>query len=148
MFFRREKPRQLSFDDYLGQLRQFGFEIQSLGSGKARAVRRGFAAVIEENGGRPRYTQSGVVVGDEIAHFVDAGYQKFFLTDGGRRVPALAQHLKAMHAFEEDLKEGLGISSLYNEGLGTTFDRHVYDRVKNRDSGGEEKPWLREPGGR
>jgi hypothetical protein len=32
------------------------------------------------------------------------------------------------------LKEALGLVSLYNEGLGTTFDQHMYDRVKGRDA--------------
>jgi len=73
-------------------------------------------------------------VGDEIGLLVDGGYQKFFRTPKGRKVPALAEHLKALHAFQEDLKEALGLVSLYNEGLGTTFDQHMYDRVKGRDA--------------
>ena len=52
----------------------------------------------------------------------------------GRRIPALAEHLTALHHFQEDLREALGLVSLYNQGLGTTFDQHMYDRVKGRDA--------------
>ena len=48
----------------------------------------------------------------------------FWRSPSGRTAPALATHLKALHAFEEDLKEGLGLPSLYNESLGTTSDLH------------------------
>jgi len=56
-------------------------------------------------------------------------------------VPALATYLKALHNFEEDLKEALGLTSLYNQALGTRADEHLYDRVKDRDSGGRRRPW-------
>ena len=60
------------------------------------------------------------------------------------RIPALAPQLQALHRFEEDLKEGLGLISLYNEGLGTTSDLHLYDRVRGRDAG-VHRPWERKP---
>jgi hypothetical protein len=143
MFFRREKPRKSSFDDYLAQARNFGFEVTSEGSGRARAVRHGCAAVLETVAGaeHPKVHRAGVVVGDEIALLVDAGFQKFFLTPSGRKVPALATHLRALHDFQEDLKEALGLTSLYNEGLGTVSDAHLYDRVEERDHGVPPRPW-------
>jgi hypothetical protein len=69
----------------------------------------------------------------------------FWRTPTGRTAPALATHLKALHAFEEDLKEGLGLTSLYNEGLGTTSDLHLYDRVQHRDEAPSGKPWDHKP---
>jgi hypothetical protein len=143
VFFRREKPRKLSFDDYLLKLRESGFEIAGQGSGKARVSRRGCAAVIEDVSGaeHPKVYRAGVQVADEIARLVDAGFQKFFLTPSGKKVPALATHLKALHDFQEDLKEALGLTSLYNEGLGTTSNAHVYDRVEDRDHGVPARPW-------
>ena len=147
MFFRREKPYQLSFSDHLDKLRRYGFELQTLGSGKVKAIRRGAAAIIEDSGnGLPKLDRAGVMVGDEMAYLVDGGYQKFFETPSGRKLPALAQHLKALHAFDEDLKEALGLPSLYNEALGTTFDKHLYDRVKDRDRGEPVRPWESHPG--
>jgi len=49
--------------------------------------------------------------------------------------------LKELHSFDEDLREGLGITSLYNEALGTTCDDHLYDRVKDRDASAHTLPW-------
>ena len=142
MFFRREKPTKLTFDDYVGRLKQFGFDAQSQGNGKVKAVRKGLAAVIEDGpAGLPKVGRAGVVVGDEIALLVDGGFQKFFMTPSGRQVPALATHLRALHDFQEDLKEALGLMSLYNESLGTTFNQHLYDRVKDRDHGVPTRPW-------
>lgn len=143
MFFRREKPRRLSFDDFLQKLREFGFEVSAEGSGKARIARHGCAAVIEEVAGleHPRVCRAGVVVGGETALLVDAGFQKFFVTPEGKKIPALATHLRALHDFQEDLREVLGLTSLYNEGLGTVSNAHVYDRVEDRDHGVPARPW-------
>jgi hypothetical protein len=77
--------------------------------------------------------RAGWVLGAEIAALVDGGYQKFWRA-GSRRVPALAQHLKELHDFEEDLREALGLESLYNTSLGTTNDLHVYDRLAGREN--------------
>jgi hypothetical protein len=135
MFFRNQKPRTITFNDRLDTLRQAGFSVQAEGS-RANVSKLGCAAVIEDRGEEaPAVGKAGVVVGDEIGLLVDGGFQKFFLTRGGRRIPALAEHLKALHAFQEDLREALGLVSLYNQGLGTTFDQHMYDRVQGRDAG-------------
>ena len=80
-------------------------------------------------------------MGDEIGTLVDGGYQKFFLTPSGKRKPALAEELKAIQNFQEDLKEALGLPSLYNESLGTTSDLHLYDRVEHRDAGDSHNAW-------
>ena len=69
----------------------------------------------------------------------------FWRTPSGKRVPALATQLKALHNFEEDLKEGLGLPSLYNQSLGTTSDLHLYDRVEHRDEAPSPKPWDHKP---
>ncbi|MEP7353943.1 MAG: hypothetical protein ABI824_11990, partial [Acidobacteriota bacterium] len=77
----------------------------------------------------------------EIAHLVHGGYQMFLRTHSGRELPALAPQLKALHAFDEDLREGLGLTSLYNIALGTTSDDHLYDRVEGRDAAPHARPW-------
>ena len=142
MFFRREKPRQITFENYLESLRTAGFKVESLGSGLARASKLGCAATLKDNStGHPEIGKIGVVIGNEIGYLVDAGFQKFLRTDSGRKEPAAAPHLRALHTFEEDLKEALGLTSLYNEGLGTTSDQHLYDRVKGRDQGAGRRPW-------
>jgi hypothetical protein len=141
MFFRREKPRVLSFDDYIQLLTQAGFKAQRLNGGVM--VSKGHTgAILKDAGGpHPEIGKAGIVLGDEIGWLVDSGYQKFFQTPSGRKEPAQASHLKALHAFEEDLKEALGLTSLYNQSLGTTSDLHLYDRVRDRDRGVPKRAW-------
>lgn len=134
MFFRNKKAHVSNFSDHLSKVREAGFTISEQGS-KARVSKIGCAAVVEDRGAEaPIVGKAGVVVGDEIGLLVDGGFQKFFQTPKGRRLPALAEQLKALHDFQEDLREALGLVSLYNQGLGTTFDQHMYDRVKGRDA--------------
>lgn len=145
MFFRREKPKVWSFTDRLDTLRQAGFTVESAGPGKARAIKGGCAAMIEEGTAeRPKIGKAGVVVGNEIAVLVDGGFQKFLQTADGHKYAAQADHLKALHNFQEDMKEALGLTSLYNESLGTTSAAHIYDRVKDRDRGAPRRPWEHE----
>lgn len=138
MFFRREKPRELTFSNRLDALKAAGFDVRPDGS-KARVSKHGCAAVLLDRGSDiPAATKAGVIVGDEIGMLVNGGYQQFFVTPSGRKFPALAQQLHALHDFNEDLREALGDISYYNESLGTTSDQHMYDRVKGRDAGAKQ----------
>jgi hypothetical protein len=85
--------------------------------------------------------RAGITMGNEIGVLVDGGYQKFFQTPSGKRKPALAEELKALHDFEEDVKEGLGEVNLYNEALGTVSTLYLYDRVADRDRGVPKRAW-------
>ena len=141
MFFRREKPHQSTFDERISALRALGFESSST-SGGARVSRTGLAAMLKDDGaGKVLVGKSGIIVGDEIGALVNGGYQMFFHTPSGKEVPALAPQLKALHGFDEDLKEGLGLTSLYNTSLGTICEDHLYDRVEERDAPKHPKPW-------
>jgi len=71
------------------------------------------------------------LVGGDIAILVDRGYQKFLKTSR-LEIPATADALRALHSFEDQLKEAVGAMVLYNEALGTTSDRYDYDRIKGR----------------
>lgn len=73
-----------------------------------------------------------VMLRGQFARLWDAGYQKFFLTDEGRKVPAMAQQLANLRRFNEELRTALGIPTYYNEGLGSVSQVSVYDRVKGR----------------
>jgi len=142
MFFRREKPQEFTLESRLANLKQFGFETGLDSNGKPLVTRSGCAATVEDaGGGQVSIGKAGVLVGSEIAHLVHGGYQMFLQTTAGKQLPALAPHLKALHAFDEDLREGLGITSLYNQSLGTTCDDHLYDRVKDRDAVAHGHPW-------
>jgi len=133
MFFRREKPRELGFEDRLEALKASGMAVGLKGSGKAVVMRKGCAAVLQERGALVEIERTGVVVGHEIGELTHGGYQMFFVTPSGVKEPALAEQLRDLHEFMEDLREGLGQDSLYNTSLGTTNQRHMYDRVKGRD---------------
>lgn len=103
------------------------------GGAKAAVMRRGCAAVLVEQGAKVEIERAGVVVGHEIGELTHGGYQMFFTTPSGVKEPALAEQLKDLHQFLEDLREGLGHDSLYNMSLGTTNQKHMYDRVRGRD---------------
>ncbi|HYK58297.1 MAG TPA: hypothetical protein VEV85_02600 [Bryobacteraceae bacterium] len=143
MFFRREKPHQWTFDERIANLKQLNFEAQALGPGKARVTRNGYGAIVEEIApGNIKIGMAGLMVNGEIAELVNAGYQMFLKTPSGCELPALASQLKSLHAFDEDLREGLGLTSLYNLSLGTVSDEHLYDRVENRDANHKSpRPW-------
>jgi hypothetical protein len=142
MFFRRVKVHVLTFDEHLQKLKQSGFQVLPAGPGQARIVKHNCAALVKDAAGtHPLIGKAGILIGDEIGELVDGGFQKFFLTPSGRREPAQAEHLGALHKFEEDVKDSLDITSLYNEGLGTVCDLHVYDRVKDRDKGVPKRAW-------
>jgi hypothetical protein len=142
MFFRRERPKNFSFSERIDSLRKAGFAVAQRNGGVARVSRDGLAVDLKDASGTPEaVAPAGVVVGDEIGALVDGGYQKFFRTPSGKKKPALADELKALHDFEEDVKEGLGLKSLYNQSLGTVSTYYLYDRVKDRDSGHIKRVW-------
>jgi hypothetical protein len=142
MFFRREHVKKLTFEDHVASARAAGFRTESAAGG-TRLERNGVAAVVQAGPGDvPRIVEKpGVVIGKEIGALTDGGFQKFFQTPGGRRKPAQAEELKEIHNFSEDLREAFGLTTLYNEALGTVSTNYVYDRVEGRDQGEHHKPW-------
>lgn len=129
-----------NFTDALATLAGHQFDVSSArdGSGagvKAFQVRKfGCAAEIAAapDGTTMVLARPGWMLGGQISRLVDRGYQKFLKT-AKLEIPATADHLRAIHDFSEELKEAAGATSLYNESLGTTSDRYVYDRVKGRE---------------
>src|SRR5437588_3023171 len=133
------------FEDAISALSAAGFEVASAPGIPGRLVKKyGCAAGIDVDSatGHTRVTaKPGYLIAGEISRLVDKGYQKFLKTSK-LEVPATADHLRAVHQFSEELKEVAGLTSLYNESLGTVSDRYVYDRVKDRDPGGRHtRPW-------
>jgi hypothetical protein len=126
----------------MDDLRKAGFSVTPAGSGRVMVSRDCCAAVLEDSPDGPRVAErAGILMAGGIGKLVDGGYQKFFLAPGGRKKPALASELKALHAFQEDLREALGLTSLYNESLGTVSTEYLYDRVQDRDRGVPRRPW-------
>ena len=131
-----------TFDDVLATLGGEKFDVSPATEGSNRAAgayrvsRDGCAAEIapssEKDAPVRLLSKGGWVLGGEISRLLDRGYQKFLKTSK-LEIPATADHLRALHHFNEQLKEAAGAMVLYNEALGTTSDRYVYDRVKGRD---------------
>src|SRR5947207_4033483 len=143
MFFRRQQPKEITFDQRMDQLRKVRFTVAPAGEGRVMVSRDCYAAVLEKvPGAPPRVVEpAGIMIAGKIGKLVDGGFQKFFLAPGGQKKPALASELRAIHEFEEDLREALGLVSLYNESLGTVSTQYLYDRVKDRDRGVPKRPW-------
>jgi hypothetical protein len=142
MFFRRETPKILTFRERIDGAGKAGFSVENDASGHVRVTRGDYAAVLADtHGGIPVVQRVGLLMGKEIGELVSGGYQMFFMTAAGRRTPALASHLHELHDFKEDLSEALGLESLYNESLGTTSAKHLYDRVEERDDNKPKEPW-------
>jgi hypothetical protein len=142
MFFRREQPKIPTFQERLNSLKSKGFTVSPLPAGAVRVGREDCAIDLRENNGTVAFeARAGILMGSEIGSLVDGGYQKFFRTRTGVRKPATAAELVALHNFEEDLREGLGLTALYNEALGTVSTFYQYDRVQDRDRGVPKRAW-------
>jgi hypothetical protein len=142
MFFRRQHLKNPTFAERLENLRKAGFTIAPMAGGVLRASRGSCAVDLKDDHGAVAIAgRAGIAQGTEIGALVDGGFQKFFETPSGAKKPALADELKALHDFEEDLKEGLGQESYYNESLGTVSTFYLYDRVKDRDRGVPKRVW-------
>lgn len=144
MFFRRERPKIPSLSERMDMLRQADFETQKLADGRVKITKHGVGAIVGDEGkNQLEIEKAGVLIGGQIATLLNAGYQMFLETPDGKRLPATAEQLKALHEFEEDVKAALGLVDLYNTALGTTTPKHMYDRVYKRDAGRQPKPWER-----
>jgi hypothetical protein len=130
MFFRRNLPKATAFSERIDRLRSAGFALETLTDGRVKAIKHGVAAVIgDEGANQPDIERAGIVVGNEIATLLSGGYQMFLVTPSGKKLPAQAEQLSALHQFEDDAKDALGVDNLYNTSLGTVSRSHAYDRV-------------------
>jgi len=122
------------FDDAVQWLSQHGFEVNRQTGGPVTLTKNQCMAKIEAgHEGHARIVAFPArIVAGEPAALIDRGYQKFF-KNSKVEVAATAENLQALHCFSEELKEALGYTSLYNEGLGSVSGRYQYDRVVGRD---------------
>jgi hypothetical protein len=132
---------QPTYDEVLTTLGNQHFDVgpATEGANRAAGARRvskyGIAAELAEGSDKQApvrmVARPGFVLGGEISLILDRGYQKFLRTTR-LEIPATADHLRDIHKFTEELKEATGAQEMYNEALGTTSDKYVYDRVKGR----------------
>jgi hypothetical protein len=149
-----KKIKTKSYEDAVAWYRDHGFDVMEAPGTSNRVFLKKYncSAAIErtEAGGVKVFAYPGYLINGEISKLVDHGYQKILKTTK-TEVPATADHLKALHQFTEELKEGIGAISLYNEGLGTVSASYMYDRVRDRDLPEAERPkrpWQRATGKR
>jgi hypothetical protein len=130
------KREQKTYEDALSWLRDHGFDVLEAPGTAGRVFLKKYnvSAAIQKDGadGVKIFAYPGYLVGSEISKLVNKGYQQFLKTSK-TEVPATADHLKALHSFSEELKEALGLPSLYNESLGTVSESYHYDRIEDRD---------------
>jgi len=117
----------------LERLPAVGFAVNSTG-GVVRVEKYGCAAEFRRaRDGRYQMTiPPSILLEGQFTRLWDAGYQKFLLSDAGRKFPALAQQLANLRRFNEELRAALGVPTYYNDALGSTCQVTTYDRVKGR----------------
>lgn len=137
------KVEERTFEDALSWLRDHSFDLLEAPGTQGRVFVRKYnvSAAIQKDGedGVKIFAYPGYLVGSEISKLVNRGYQQFLKT-AKTEIPATADHLKALQQFTEEMKEALGLPSLYNESLGTVSESYQYDRVADRDKPVAERP--------
>jgi hypothetical protein len=116
-------------------LQQAGFEIvevssrpEKIGLRKDGCIR--YIARRADGGWAPAGPAYLIIHGLEC-ELEDRGYQKFWCSEG-KRFPIQVSDLKKLQLFDQEVRQHLGWKSLYNESLGTTNARTVYDRLQGR----------------
>ncbi len=137
------KVEQRSYEDAVSWFRDHGFDLTEAPGTQARMFLRKYnvSAAIQktEDDGVKIFAYPGYLIGSEISKLVNKGYQQFLKTSK-TEIAATADHLKALHQFSEEMKEALGLPSLYNESLGTVSEAYQYDRIKDRDLPEPQRP--------
>src|SRR6202161_3625823 len=136
-----------TYEEALTWLREHGFDVLEAPGTSGRVFLRKYnvSAAIQKTAedGVKIFAYPGYLIGSEISKLVNGGYQQF-LKNSKTEIPATAEHLKALQSFSEELKEGLGLPSLYNESLGTVSESYHSDRIKDRDKAvvdPAQRPW-------
>src|SRR6266481_5110996 len=144
--FRREmatKVEERTYEDAVQHLRDNGFDLTEAPGTPGRVCVRKYnvSAAIQKDGdeGVKIFAYPGYLISGEISKLINRGYQQVLKTSK-TEVAATADHLKALQQFSEELKEALGLPSLYNESLGTVSEAYQYDRIADRDKPTTERP--------
>jgi hypothetical protein len=146
-----KKVKIVSFEESVAWFRDHGFEVTEAPGTENRVFLKKYqcSAAVERSGdgGVEIFAYPGYLINGQISKLIDHGYQKVLKTSTGV-YPATADHLKALHDFAAELKQGMGGISLYNESLGTVSEAYLYDRLRDRDlPQGErpKRPWQQPP---
>jgi hypothetical protein len=137
------KVEQRTFEDAVQWLRDHGFDlIEAPGmQGRVFLKKYNVSAAIQKDGddGVKIFAYPGYLINGEISKLINRGYQQVLKTSK-TEIAATADHLQALQQFTEELKEALGLPSLYNESLGTVSEAYQYDRIQDRDKPATDRP--------
>lgn len=137
------KVEERTYEDAVQYLRDHGFDlIEAPGTpGRVFVRKYNVSAAIQKDGddGVKIFAYPGYLIGGEISKLINRGYQQVLKTSK-TEIAATADHLKSLQQFSEELKEALGLPSLYNESLGTVSEAYQYDRIVGRDKPVTERP--------
>ena len=137
------KTEERTFEDAVQWLRDHGFDLIEAPGMRGRVFLKKYnvSAAVQKDGdeGVKIFAYPGYLISGEISKLINRGYQQVLKTSKAE-VAATADHLKALQQFSEELKEALGLPSLYNESLGTVSDAYQYDRIVDRDKPATERP--------
>ncbi len=137
------KVDERTYEDAVQWLRDHGFDLIEAPGTQGRMFLRKYnvSAAIQKDGddGVKIFAYPGYLIGGEISKLINRGYQQVLKTSK-TEVAATADHLKSLQQFSEELKEALGLPSLYNESLGTVSEAYQYDRIVDRDKPEPERP--------
>ena len=121
--------------DWKEALQAAGFAVSEQPGGLVAVSRSGASATLQANQGQLRFhVPPGILIGSEVAHLIDQGFQKFWKA-GERLIPARSVELKSLHDFQRDLRSVLRMTTHYNEALGTVSSSYRYDRLEGREFG-------------
>ena len=120
--------------DIQKQFEQAGFVVSDAQAGRLELKKSGCVAYLESPSGSWIYSGPPYFVVHGInCELEDRGYQKFWYSKAdGKRFPIRKVDLEVLHRFDEEVRYLVGMKSLYNESLGTTNARTVYDRLTGR----------------
>ncbi len=137
------KVEERTYEDAVQYLRDHGFDlIEAPGTpGRVFLKKYNVSAAIQKNGdeGVKIFAYPGYLISGEISKLINRGYQQVLKTSK-TEIAATADHLKSLQQFSEELKEALGLPSLYNESLGTVSEAYQYDRIEDRDKPAAQRP--------
>ena len=116
------------------QFEQAGFSVATASGDRLEVKKSGCGAFIGKEDGKACYLLPPYLVVHGInCELEDRGYQKFWFAKAeNKRFPIRKADLAVLHNFDEEVRFVLGATSLYNQSLGSTNARTVYDRLDGR----------------
>jgi hypothetical protein len=120
--------------DIQKRFEQAGFVVSTSQGGRIEVKKLACVAYVGNEEGKAVYIAPPYFVVRGIkCELEDRGYQKFWYAKAeGKRFPIRKVDLEVLHRFDEEVRYILGLTSLYNESLGSTNARTVYDRLTGR----------------